>query len=156
LQVDAQQTCGPHRLQGAVVGHGVLTRGHHGPLVVMPRVAADGPVDGATGGVGVALHHRVVDLGDGALAESTLQHRVGHCALGHHHQPGGAHVQALDDALALRGTGGGYSVPGGGQRTDHGGTVPTRAGVGGHPHGFVDDDDVFVLVPDHHAWHRLG
>ena len=61
------------------------------------------------------LHQRVVGLVHRPGPEGPLQHRVRDLALRHHHQPRGADVEPLHDALALRHPGGGDPEAGAGQ-----------------------------------------
>ncbi len=138
------------------MGDGGLALGGDGPLVVVLGVAADGGVDGAAGRVGVALHERVVALVDRALLELALERGVRALRLGHRHEAGGADVEAVHDALALGGAGGGDAVPGGGQSAADGRPVPAGGRVGGDADGLDDHDDVVVVVHDLHALDGLG
>jgi hypothetical protein len=106
------------------VRHGRLAVGDDRELVVRAGVAADRGVDGAGGGLGVALHERVVDLVDRALLEGALEHGVRVLALRHHHEPGRADVQPVHDALPLGGPGGRHPVASRGERADHGRSGP--------------------------------
>ena len=76
----------------------------------MRRVPVDRGVDGAGARVRVALHERVVALVDGALAERPLEHGVRPLGLGHDHEPAGADVQPVHDALPLGGAAGRHPV----------------------------------------------
>ena len=128
-----------------------LAVGDDRPLVVVGGVPADRRVDGAAQRVGVALHEGVVALVDRALAELLLEQGVGPLGLGDHHQPRGADVQPVHDALALGGARGGDPVAGRREAADHGGAGPAGAGVGGHPDRLDDHHDVVVVVHDLHA-----
>ena len=101
LQRDLQQAGRPVRLEGLVVGDARLAAGHDGPPVVVARVPVDRRVHGAAQRVRVALDQRVVGLVDRALLERALERGVGALGLGHDHQPAGADVQPVHDALAL-------------------------------------------------------
>ena len=102
LQVHLEQRGADEGVQRVVVGDaGPAGRGD-GHLVLRAGVPPDGRVDGADERVRVALHQRVVRLVDRTGAEGALQPGVGELALGHHHQPRGADVEPLDDALPLR------------------------------------------------------
>ena len=105
--------------------------------------------------VRVPLDQRVVGLVDRALLERPLEHGVGALRLGDHHQPAGADVEPVHDALPLGRAAGRDPVARRGQAADHGGAGPARAGVGGHPDRLVDDHDVVVVVHDGHPRHRL-
>ena len=76
--------------------------------------------------VGVALDQRVVALVDRALPELLLEQRVRALRLGDDHQPGGADVEPVHDALALGGAGGRDAVAGGGEPADHGRSRSSR------------------------------
>ena len=89
---------------GVVVGHAGTAPGDHREPAVPRRVPGDRRVDGATQRVRVPLHEGVVPLVHRALPERPLEHRVGGLALGHHHEPGGARVQPVHDALPLGST----------------------------------------------------
>ncbi len=138
------------------MGDGRLALGGDGPLVVVVGVTADGGVDRAAHRVRVALDQRVVALVGDPLAELVLHVGVRALRLGDDHQAGGADVQAVDDALALGGAGGGDAVARGGEAADHGGAGPAGARVGGHADRLDDHDDVVVVVDDLHALDGLG
>ena len=94
----------------------------------------------------MALDQRVIGLVDRALLEGPLESGVGRLALRHDHQPAGADVEPVHDALALGGAGGGDPDAGRRQPAEDGRAGPARARVGGDPDRLVDDDDVVVLV----------
>src|SRR3546814_10470652 len=111
------------------------SRGRHtsGALVTGVQTCAlpiwvppDRRIDGAGQRVRVPLHECVVGLGDGAVPEGVLEHRVGVLGLADHHHAGGADVEALHDALALGGTTGRDPITGTGQVPDHGRPGPDR------------------------------
>ena len=95
----------------------------------------------------MTLHERVVALVDRALAEGLLERGVGALALGDHHQPGRADVEAVHDALPLGRAGRRDAVA---QRpasaADDGRPGPARARMGRDPDRLVDHDDVVVVV----------
>ena len=133
LELDVEQRRVPEGLDGVVVGDAVAASRHHRELVRRGGMPVDRGVDGAGHRVGMALHQCVVALVDGPLAERVLQHGVGPLALGDHHQPAGADVESVDDALPLLGAAGRHPVPGRGQPTDDG-RVPPSPGWGGQRH----------------------
>ena len=156
LEVNLGQAGPGHRLDDVVVGDGLAPALDDGHLPLPAGVTADGGVDGAAGGIEVALHQGVVHLVHGVLPEGTFEHRVGPLPLGHDHDARGAYVQARDDALALGGAGGGHSYVHGLQGAEDVGAVPPHGGVRGHARGLVDDDDVLILVEQLHALHGSG
>src|SRR5699024_6659790 len=97
----------------------------------------------------------VVDLLHLAVAEGALQ--VGICPLarGDDHHPGGANVEPLDDALALRGPGGRDTETGGRQARSHGGALPTQGWVCSDTDGLIHGDDVVVGIENVHALDEL-
>ena len=127
LEVHLQQGREPVGLQRRVVRDAGPSLGHHRELVVRLGVPPDRCVDRALERVGVALHQRVVDLVDVAVAERVLEHRVGVLGLADDHHARRADVQPLHDPLPLRGAAGRDLEPGRGQVTDHGRARSSRA-----------------------------
>ena len=76
--------------------------------------------------VGMALHQGVVALVDRALLEGALERGVRPLALGDDHQPAGADVEAVHDALPLGGAGGRDAVARRGQAADDRRAGPAR------------------------------
>ncbi len=96
----------------------------------------------------MALGDRVIHLLDRALLERALQGRVRGPGLGDHHQSRRPHVQAVHDALALRGALGGQGHARVGECARHGGTLPAGRGMGSDAHRLVDHGNVGVLIDD--------
>ncbi len=148
LEVHLQEGRATHRLERVVVRHARLAVGRDGELPAGARMAADRRVDRAGERVGMALHDRVVDLGDLAVVERALQPRVGPLALGDDHQPAGADVEAVDDAGTLGGARGRDAEPRVGEGAEHGRAFPADRGMRRHPDGLVDHHDVVVVEHD--------
>ena len=146
----------PVRLERRVVRDAGAALGHHRELVVRLRVPADRGVDGALERVGVALHQRVVDLVDVAVAEGVLEHRVGVLGLADHHHARRADVEPLHDPLPLRGAAGRDLEAGRGQVSDHGRAGPAGRRVHGDAHRLADHHDRRVVVDDLDALDLLG
>src|SRR5699024_9009641 len=132
-------------------GDRVLAVLAHRELVVVVRKTADRGLDRAARLIGSALADGMVDLADLSGAEGVLQRGVGAFGAGDDHQPAGAHVQAADDPLSLRVTGGADADARGGEVPEHGGPGPSGAGMRGDADGLVEHDDVVVLVDQAHA-----
>ena len=94
---------------------------------------------------------RVIHLLDRAILERALHDRVGELRLGDHHRPRGAHVEAVDDSLALGRPVAGDPIPGRLKVAQDSGSLPARPRVGGDADRLVDDDDVLIVVEDRHV-----
>ena len=103
----------------------------------------------------MALHDGVVPLVHLAVAERPLEDAVRPLALRDDHQPAGADVEAVHDALPLGGAAGRDAVTDSGHTADHGRAGPARARVRGDADRLVDHHDVVVAVHDPQARYRL-
>ena len=148
LEMDLEQGRAGERLERLVVGDGVLALGRDRELPRVGGMPPDGRIDRAGERIGMPLHDRVVDLLHLALLEGALEHGVRVLGLGDDHETRGADVEAMDDALPLRRAGRRDAEAAGGERPEHGGTLPADRGVRGHAGGLVDHDDVVVVVHD--------
>ena len=156
FQVDVQKTRAAECLDDAVVGHARAAVLGDGELPACRRMARNRRVDGALDRIRQPLHQRVVGLVHRALLEGALEHGVGGHARRHDHDAGGAHVQALHDALALRGSGVRQGKAHRLQPADHVRAFPAQRRMRCHAHWLVHGDHVRVLVQDFQALHQLG
>ncbi|CAB4852130.1 unannotated protein [freshwater metagenome] len=148
LEMDLEQGSVPKGLEGLIVGDTRFAVTDDRPPILLHRMAVDRRVNGAARGIHLALHHRVVDLLDGAVLELALEQGVGTFALRDDHQTGRADVETVHDPLTLSRARGRDPVASARESTHDRGPVPPRRGVGRDAHGLVDNDDVVVVVHD--------
>ena len=99
-------------------------------------------------------HDRVVDLLDRAFLEGPLHDRVRELGLGNHHRTRRAHVESVNDPLALRRAVARDAVSRGLQVAQDRGAFPPRSGMCGDTDRLIDDDNILVVIQDRHVGDR--
>ena len=143
----------PKPLQHLPAGAGVARPGrslrHHRDLFAVARVAAEVRFDRALVLFQVAVHHRMVDAVDAVYAHLLAEGLVRGIVFGHHQQAAGVFVDAVHDARA-DGAANAGELPGTvvEQRVDQRAVGVAGRRVHHHAFGFVDDEQVGVLIHD--------
>ena len=130
------------------MGDGIPAPFHGGHAHPVPGMAADGHVDGAGIGLHPTLDQGAVLAGDAVGSQLAGQALVGQVVLGHHEQPRGVLVDAVDDARPQDAVDAGQ-IPGVVQQgVDQGPGAGPRRRVDHHAHGLVDHQHIPVLIDD--------
>ncbi len=156
LEVDIQQRRRPERLGRLVVGDARPPPGDHGELVVGAVMAPDRRIDRPAARIGMTLDEGGVPLIDGPIAKRPLERRIGPLALGHHHDPGRADVEAVHDTLPFGRPGRRDPVAQRGQPADDRRARPPWAWMRGDADRLVDRDQVVVVVDHGQTRRRFG
>ena len=146
------RTCQSVRASRALCRSAARFRGHARAAI---RIARNGQLNAATLLFQGTLHEGDVSLLDGALAKRLRKPGVRKIIFRHKEDSRSFLVQAMDDAGPQQIAGLREGLPAAQQRVDKRSVRVPRSGVHGHARGFVDGDDVLVLV-ENIKWDRFG